>query len=239
MRVGLGFDVHPFSDDPTRRLVLGGVHLPGERGLAGHSDADVVLHAITDALLGAAAAGDIGGHFPDTDARWKDASSIGLLRQIVELVRHGRMEVIPSVLPPGTRDQLPIIFDTMRQVFVLSIHETFYLGALICFVALGLSFLNGHALVEAHVLEVERHVVGPLVRRRDPVRDRVLRAGGRDGPRGAADARRAHRRADKRHEHRDQAKEDRQSGVGAKTLDRHQWTRMRRHQAMARRQTRH
>jgi EmrB/QacA subfamily drug resistance transporter len=61
--------------------------------------------------------------------------------QIVELVRHGRMEVIPSVLPPGTRDQLPIIFDTMRQVFVLSIHETFYLGALICFVALGLSFL--------------------------------------------------------------------------------------------------
>jgi EmrB/QacA subfamily drug resistance transporter len=61
--------------------------------------------------------------------------------QIVELVRHGRMEVIPSVLPPGMRDQLPIIFDTMRQVFVLSLHETFYLGALICFVALGLSLL--------------------------------------------------------------------------------------------------
>jgi MFS family permease len=61
--------------------------------------------------------------------------------EIVELVRHGRMEVIPSVIPPGMQDQLPIIFDTMRQVFVLSMHETFYLGALICFVALGLSFL--------------------------------------------------------------------------------------------------
>jgi EmrB/QacA subfamily drug resistance transporter len=61
--------------------------------------------------------------------------------EIVELVRHGRMEVIPSIIPPGMRDQLPIIFDTMRQVFVLSLHETFYLGALICFVALGLSFL--------------------------------------------------------------------------------------------------
>ena len=61
--------------------------------------------------------------------------------EIVELVRDGRMEVIPSVIPPGMRDQLPVIFDTMRQVFVLSLHETFYLGALICFVALGFSFL--------------------------------------------------------------------------------------------------
>jgi hypothetical protein len=61
--------------------------------------------------------------------------------EIVELVQHGRMEVIPSIIPSGMRDQLPIIFDTMRQVFVLSLHETFYLGALICFVALGLSFL--------------------------------------------------------------------------------------------------
>src|ERR671911_2485487 len=61
--------------------------------------------------------------------------------QIVELVRHGRMEIIPSIIPPGMRDQLPIIFDTMRQVFVLSLHETFYVGALICFVALGISFL--------------------------------------------------------------------------------------------------
>jgi hypothetical protein len=61
--------------------------------------------------------------------------------QIVELVRSGRMEVIPSVIPPGMRDQLPVIFDSMRQVFVLSMHETFYVGASICFIALGLSFL--------------------------------------------------------------------------------------------------
>jgi hypothetical protein len=61
--------------------------------------------------------------------------------QIVELVRDGRMEVIPSVIPPAMRDQLPVIFDSMRQVFVLSMHETFYVGALVCFVALGFSFL--------------------------------------------------------------------------------------------------
>ena len=70
-RVGLGFDVHPFSDDPGRALVLGGVVLDGERGLAGHSDADVVAHAVADALLGAAGLGDIGAHFPDTDSRWQ------------------------------------------------------------------------------------------------------------------------------------------------------------------------
>ena len=84
-RVGVGYDLHRL--EPGRRLILGGVDVPSDVGARGHSDADVVCHAVTDALLGAAAAGDIGGHFPDTDARWKDASSIGLLRQIVELVR--------------------------------------------------------------------------------------------------------------------------------------------------------
>jgi 2-C-methyl-D-erythritol 2,4-cyclodiphosphate synthase len=72
-RVGQGFDVHPWSDDPGRPLVLGGVVIPGERGLAGHSDADAVAHAVADALLGAAALGDIGLHFPDTDPRWAGA----------------------------------------------------------------------------------------------------------------------------------------------------------------------
>ena len=70
VRVGQGFDVHPFSDDPGGALVLGGVVFEGERGLAGHSDADVIAHAVTDALLGAAGLGDIGEHFPDTDPRW-------------------------------------------------------------------------------------------------------------------------------------------------------------------------
>jgi 2-C-methyl-D-erythritol 2,4-cyclodiphosphate synthase len=87
IRVGLGFDVHPFSDDPARPLVLGGVVLAGERGLAGHSDADVVAHAVADALLGAAGLGDLGSFFPDTDPEWKDANSLRLLGAVVEQVR--------------------------------------------------------------------------------------------------------------------------------------------------------
>ncbi len=87
LRVGQGFDVHPFSDDPARRLVLGGVEFPGERGLAGHSDADVIAHAVTDALLGAAGLGDIGQHFPDTDPALAGADSIVLLGRAVADVR--------------------------------------------------------------------------------------------------------------------------------------------------------
>lgn len=84
-RTGMGFDVHAFSGDGP--IMLGGVQIPHERGLAGHSDADVVLHAITDALLGAAGLGDIGEHFPPSDARWKDAPSALFLAHVVELVR--------------------------------------------------------------------------------------------------------------------------------------------------------
>ncbi len=84
--MGLGFDVHPFSDDPARRLVLGGVHLPGQRALAGHSDADVVAHAIADALLGAAGLGDLGDHFADTDPAWAGADSLAILAAVTALV---------------------------------------------------------------------------------------------------------------------------------------------------------
>jgi 2-C-methyl-D-erythritol 2,4-cyclodiphosphate synthase len=87
VRVGQGFDVHPFSDDDGRRLVLGGVVFEGVRGLAGHSDADVIAHAVTDALLGAAGLGDIGEHFPDTDPSIAGADSIDLLRRAVRDVR--------------------------------------------------------------------------------------------------------------------------------------------------------
>lgn len=87
IRVGQGFDVHPFSDDPQRPLVLGGVPFPGARGLAGHSDADVVAHAVTDALLGAAGLGDIGQHFPDTDPAFSGADSVDLLCRAVADVR--------------------------------------------------------------------------------------------------------------------------------------------------------
>ena len=86
VRVGQGFDIHRFSDDPERRLVLGGIHFDGERGLVGHSDADVVAHACADALLGAAGLGDIGQHFPDTDPRWKGADSVAILREVVSMV---------------------------------------------------------------------------------------------------------------------------------------------------------
>ena len=88
-RVGLGFDVHPFADDPDRVLVLGGVVFEGERGLAGHSDADVVSHAVAEALLGAAGLGDLGQHFPDTDARWKGVDSTVLLAEVVRMVAAG------------------------------------------------------------------------------------------------------------------------------------------------------
>ena len=87
LRIGQGFDVHPFSDDPERPLWLGGVLFEGERGLAGHSDADAVAHAVVDALLGAAGLGDIGQHFPDTDPTWSGADSVDLLRRAVHDVR--------------------------------------------------------------------------------------------------------------------------------------------------------
>src|SRR5258708_21405618 len=84
-RVGIGYDSHRFADG--ERLVIGGVELEHDRGLAGHSDADVLTHAVIDALLGAAALGDIGQHFPDTDERYRDADSLELLRVTVELLR--------------------------------------------------------------------------------------------------------------------------------------------------------
>ena len=93
LRIGEGFDIHPFADDvdgADRPLILGGVLFEGHRGLKGHSDADALAHAITDALLGAADLGDIGHHFPDTDPAWKGANSMRLLAATVELVRsHG------------------------------------------------------------------------------------------------------------------------------------------------------
>src|SRR3989337_1857110 len=85
MRIGIGYDIHPF--EPGRPLVLGGVPFPGEPGLAGHSDADVLLHAVIDALLGAAGLGDIGTHFPPDDPAFEGASSLDLLARAVAMVR--------------------------------------------------------------------------------------------------------------------------------------------------------
>jgi 2-C-methyl-D-erythritol 2,4-cyclodiphosphate synthase len=88
IKIGIGYDVHQFS--PGRKLVLGGVEIPYERGLLGHSDADVIIHALADALLGAAGLGDIGQHFPNTDLRYKDIASSIILKETMNLLKsHG------------------------------------------------------------------------------------------------------------------------------------------------------
>ena len=92
MRIGYGFDIHQLAEG--RKLILGGVEIPFEKGLLGHSDADVLLHAITDALLGAVALGDIGQHFPDTDPEHKDADSRTLLRHCYNLVKQKGYELV-------------------------------------------------------------------------------------------------------------------------------------------------
>ena len=92
MRVGQGFDVHALVTG--RALIIGGVTIAFEKGLDGHSDADVLLHAVCDALLGAAALGDIGRHFPDTDSRYKGADSRGLLREVAKLLHAGSYHVV-------------------------------------------------------------------------------------------------------------------------------------------------
>ena len=104
MRVGQGFDVHRLV--AGRRLIIGGVEIAHDKGLLGHSDADVLLHAICDALLGAAALGDIGRHFPDTDPRYKGSDSRALLREVVRLVRekgHAIVNVDATIVAQAPR----------------------------------------------------------------------------------------------------------------------------------------
>jgi 2-C-methyl-D-erythritol 2,4-cyclodiphosphate synthase len=92
IRIGHGYDVHAFADN--RKCIIGGVNIPYERGLLGHSDADVLLHAVSDSLLGAAALGDIGKHFPDTDPAFEGADSLVLLRKVVELIHSKGYKVV-------------------------------------------------------------------------------------------------------------------------------------------------
>ncbi len=92
IRIGHGYDVHAFADN--RKCIIGGVDIPYEKGLLGHSDADVLLHAVSDSLLGAAALGDIGKHFPDTDPAFKGADSIVLLQRVVELIHSKGYKVV-------------------------------------------------------------------------------------------------------------------------------------------------
>lgn len=119
-RAGIGFDVHPFATG--RKLILGGVEIPYEKGLAGHSDADVLLHAIADALLGALALGDIGQHFPDTDPQFKDISSAILLNEAYDLVRQegyvlNNLDVVLLLEKPKIAPYLQQIQKTIADIF--------------------------------------------------------------------------------------------------------------------------
>ena len=113
MRVGMGYDVHKLVEN--RKLIIGGVDIPYEKGLLGHSDADVLLHAISDALLGAAALGDIGKHFPDTDEKWKGADSLKLLEQVGVMLEEKCLfiENIDATIIAQAPKMRPYI-DTMR-----------------------------------------------------------------------------------------------------------------------------
>ena len=114
MRIGFGYDVHRIVEG--RPLVLGGVRVPHEWGLEGHSDADVLLHAIADALLGAAALGDIGVHFPDTDTRWRDADSRMLLGQVGGKVEEAGYRIVNiDATVALQRPRLRPYIDTMRH----------------------------------------------------------------------------------------------------------------------------
>lgn len=114
MRVGIGYDSHRFAD--RRKLILGGVTIPHLQGLAGHSDADAVAHALTDAILGAAGLGDIGTMFPPTDPRWRDANSIELLKQAyLRVVETGLNFVSADITVVLERPKLTPYVDAMRE----------------------------------------------------------------------------------------------------------------------------
>ena len=121
MRVRIGYDVHKLADD--RKLILGGVEIPYEKGLFGHSDADVIVHAIMDALLGAAALGDIGQHFPDTDPAYKGISSIVLLEKVGELLEGCGYEVgnIDSIIIAQQPKMMPYL-EAMRRNIADALH---------------------------------------------------------------------------------------------------------------------
>jgi 2-C-methyl-D-erythritol 2,4-cyclodiphosphate synthase len=126
-RVGNGFDVHAFSDDPARLLVLGGVTLAGERGLQGHSDADVVAHAVADALLGAAGLGDLGSHFPDTHPAFAGIDSMEILAEVVRHVevagwRPSNVDCTVVLEAPRLRDARVAMQERMSEVVGAPVH---------------------------------------------------------------------------------------------------------------------
>jgi 2-C-methyl-D-erythritol 2,4-cyclodiphosphate synthase len=125
-RIGIGTDVHALKEN--RRLMLGGVHVPFPKGLSGHSDADVLVHALCDALLGAAALGDLGSHFPDTNEKFKDADSLLLLKEVGKMIRNSGYQIgnVDAVIVAQKPKIAPFISEmqkTLSGVLNISIHQ--------------------------------------------------------------------------------------------------------------------
>ena len=126
MRIGTGYDIHRLVEG--RKLILGGVEIPFEKGLLGHSDADVLTHAICDALLGAAALGDIGKHFPDSDPRFKGASSLDLLAHVVDLIgergyKIANMDSIVMAERPKLKPHVQAIRESLATVLRIDVEQ--------------------------------------------------------------------------------------------------------------------
>jgi len=120
-RIGIGYDVHALTEG--RRLMLGGVQIPFSKGLAGYSDADVLIHALCDALLGAAALGDLGSYFPDTDEKYKDISSLELLKEVYKMIQASSYQIgnIDAVII-AQQPQLAPFIPEMRKVLAKTMH---------------------------------------------------------------------------------------------------------------------
>ena len=125
-RTGIGFDVHAFADG--KKLILGGIEIPSDKGLVGHSDADVILHAITDALLGAISMGDIGQHFPDTDKKYKNADSKIFLQKAYELVFNkgyylGNIDVVVAMQAPKLSPYILTIREKISEILNCGVEQ--------------------------------------------------------------------------------------------------------------------
>jgi len=126
IRIGSGIDVHPFTEE--RPLIIGGVTIPYEKGLWGHSDADVLIHAICDALLGAANLGDIGQHFPDTDPQYKNIDSKLLLKETLNLIKAkhyviGNIDCTICAQKPKLAPYIPLMKDTLAEILMLPVED--------------------------------------------------------------------------------------------------------------------
>lgn len=160
MRIGTGYDCHRFA--AGRRLILGGVEVPHSQGLLGHSDADVLSHAIGDALLGAAGLGDLGWHFPDTDPRYREASSIELLRQVARLVRGEGLRVgNVDATVVAERPRLAPHIDAMRSALAVALGVDKGLVSVKATTTEGLGFTGREEGIAAHAVCLLKEVDEP------------------------------------------------------------------------------